>query len=1285
MHRFSPLICLILVSSAWAAGQAQTTQEDAKGPGVPVTYELPGKPGETYLVTLAIVEAKHPNWIVSNFVSGAPRTITVENQGRFTEKWDGLDENFMPVPAGTYGVKGIYSPAVQWPAGGAWHAITPKFIGGISAWMPTSDAPDTKLPFGGDPVGSPLADVAVGPNGVAVFYYIYLENGTNAPMIDLKKPVGYDQFIKAFGSGGAAGGGSVATDGQTVWAFENGGFVYRTDGKAFGHRGDYHRQGYMADGAVTAMAVWRDPASARSYVYVAQGGKYSQTTDKRGHVHNVASKTEFVDKITVHDGANGNVLATLTLTRPQGLAVSGSKLYALHGDGEGWAISAVDLNGGVPQNNWQRVFAVPANIKPADMEADSHGRFYLSDRPANKVYQLDASGKMIRTIGRLDQQAPGKYDPLTLMSPAKLATWRDDAGKDRLLIVEMAGPNRVSEWSTDDGSLLREFPTYQTRANDGYAVDEEHPEDLYIEGQDHWLNRFKINYATHAITIDAVWPIADDPRLAHIEKPRVVRVNGRTYLACEKSHNVYRLDGDRWVLSAGIVQDKDRKLHYWHDANGNGKVDDEELTPADFPGGASYHGQRWTTDLSYLVVSGADVKRMSPDGFDAHGNPIFTKWTTVVADPTFAARAAGKADAIHGGNEDGKPEFGSSWVQADETPGGDLYVNARSGKDFSPNEGSQFKLSRYVHNDKGKYEQKWRVGRSAITHTAHPGEAYGTIRLRRPINGLISVIDQSRCGVLLYTEDGLYVDTIFPDAKTERSFAGTVYALPGEFFAGIVYPNKDNGQIYIGMGKYTPLLFEAEGWSLNENPVHPLTTVQKTVEIDSSQIASPPEMALSLRGGAGKAQVAQFAPAVGGAALDGSMDGWDQADAVQFGPSKEQNVEARCLYDADHLYLRWHARLGGAVDLKPLPALGHIFTHEQLADTLSFYIQGDPTAPPSKSRDGRPGDVRFIFGLFKNGSTVEPVAVGFYPSWQGAGQRQTYRTLVGEVSFANVGAIPGVKLGYVIDKDNKGYVLAAAIPRSAIPAMQKPFDGKLRTLVDFEATFGGHNEFWWADSDGTASRETYDEPTEAALYPGAWAQAVFHGIEPGVPLRKWLVCGPFGGPGAEKFNWQVEDKKAALAFFGKAVYPPDEKFDPAVVYKGDLIQGWWKPERTVTWKPATIADMDTRLKLGPPAQVWFATTWIYSPADCEVNMEFQTAKFNEPRWFLNGQKLEISKYVETLPRVSTAEQRVKLKAGWNQIYVRDFCTAYDARLGIVIKDEPEKMWSLRLSGTPPQP
>ena len=77
----------------------------------------------------------------------------------------------MPVPPGDFAVKGIYMPARQWRVDQEWHSVTPKFAGGASAWLPSPEQWQKPEPFGGDPVGSPLRDVAVGPNGVAVFYY----------------------------------------------------------------------------------------------------------------------------------------------------------------------------------------------------------------------------------------------------------------------------------------------------------------------------------------------------------------------------------------------------------------------------------------------------------------------------------------------------------------------------------------------------------------------------------------------------------------------------------------------------------------------------------------------------------------------------------------------------------------------------------------------------------------------------------------------------------------------------------------------------------------------------------------------------------------------------------------------------------------------------------------------------------------------------------------------------------------------------------------------------------
>ncbi len=1274
----------------------------AQPAGVPVSYKLPttGPLPQTYLVTLAITEPKNPDWIVSTFVAGQPRTVTAENKGKFTETWNGLDENFMPVPPGKFGVKGIYSPATKWPVDGEWHAITPLWAGGVSDWLPSPETPEhwkIPIPFQGDPVNAPLLDVDVASNGVAVFYYQYLENGKNCPMFDLNTPIDYEQFIRSFNSGGAGGGPCAVTDGETVWAFSTDGgpkFIYRADGKSFGKGSGAHRRNtYIPEGWVSSMAIWRDAQNKKNYIYAAQGGKITATPHPRNprYIRYVESTTDLVDKITIHDGADGKVLGEIKLARPKSLVVHKNKLYALNTMGKTSTVSAIKLDKGLPRGAWKTVFKVPAAIDPFDLEVDKSGRFYLSDSEANKVYQLDARGKVLRTFGRLAVQKPGSYDPESLMHPTKLAAWTDRNGKDRLIIVEVAGPNRVSEWSADSGRLLREFPTYQTKANNGYAVDPADPSHIYIPGHRNWLTRFKVDYKTREWKVDAVWPNVEAGQHKGLDKPQAIRMGRTLYLASGRNLSVYRLNpaGNRFLKSAGVIS-KDRTHSLWNDANGNGVVDDAELRPTKLPGHViTYHGQKWLPDFSYVAMAqnGRDLWRLAPSTFDTHGNPVFKEWQKVLTDPVFAARAKGTVDAIHGGNELAET-FSSDWMMADGSMKDGFYIQARGGKRFTANFGAQYKITRYIPDAKGGYKMKWRVGRSKLGRQVVRGELAGAMRLFKPINGLLTVIDQSRSGLFLYTDDGLFVDTLFPSGGTRKEIG--VYRQPGEFFAGTVYPNKDNGKIYYASGKYTPFLYEMQNWSLKENPVKRLKGLAKAISISSAQIADPPEIALSLRGNAGKISVARFVPALGGVELDGSLIGWESAEPVRYGTAKDQKVEVRCMYDPNHLYLRWHVRLGVKLQPKPLPPLERVFTHDQESDTVSFYIQGDVNASAAKSAEGRPGDVRMVFGLFKKGDTVQPVAVGMYPDWKGKGARaQTYRTPVGESSYAHVDAVAGAKLKHIMDKDGKGFVIAAAIPRTAIPAMKNTFSGKVRTLVNFDANLGGHNKFWWANSDGTANPETYDETSEARFYPGCWAPAIFKGISNGVAVRNWLTVGPFGGPGAEKFTWDPRNKKEVSRFYGSAVYPLDNgKVDVNQVFSGSDIDGFWRKNKQIRWRDATIEDLDTRVKLGGGSQVWYGATWIYAPEETELEFDFQGHNMTYIRWSLNGVKVDTpndyNKYKshQTMARRSIS-RKVKLKTGWNQVLFRAYCVGYPPfRIGLVLKASPEKLWVLKFSNKP---
>ncbi|MBA3938974.1 MAG: hypothetical protein H0X38_16130, partial [Planctomycetes bacterium] len=815
--------------------------------GVPITYRLPadGSPSKIWRVTLAIVDPRNPDWIISQFAAGVPRTVTAGNGGAFSEVWNGLDDNFMPVPPGTYAVKGICMPAEKWAVDGAFHSVVPRFVGGVSDWLPIpADAGAQGEPFHGDPVNSPIGDVAVSPEGVAVFYYSYLENGLSNPVIDLRKPPGPGQFLRAFPSGGAGGGTSTCTDGDTVWSYsvDGGCHVYRPDGKDFGASPRAMRaNGYAPDGSVTAMAAWR--AAGHTTVFIAQRGRL----ERKGE-HWYVEGAEPVDVVTVHAGEGGKILATIPLARPHGLAARGGRLYALHAVGAGWAVSAVALKDGLPDGPWQPVVAL-AGMEPGGLAVDGSGRIYVSEPAANRVHQYAANGKRLRSYGHLDVQKPGTYDRETFMRPTKLASWTDAAGKDRLLVVEQDGPSRVSEWSAD-GALLREYPSLQTKANDGWMVDPADASQAYVAGHGGWLSRYRIDYATSRFVLEAVWPeVGTDPLLPGFDHARMVRVGGRPFLACamQSQYAIYRLDGDRWRLAAGMVQiasPKGPAQHFlWRDANGDGHVQEDEYrgSPLQLPGHIlRWHGQQVAEDLALLAINqdGRDVWRLPVARCDERGIPEFGAWQRLFTDPVFAARAAGTATALFGGNEL-SDAYTSDWSQIDGTPERGFWITARGGPNFSANQGAQEKVSAYVPDGKGGLRLRWRVGRAALTGVAERGETMGGMHIRAPLNGILPVLDQSRCGVVLYDADGLYIDTLFPPGGSRLG----IYDLPGEFFAGMTYADPRDGAIYVGVGKDTPLVFRCVGWSLSQTPVRALAALQSRVEIGLAQISRPPEIA----------------------------------------------------------------------------------------------------------------------------------------------------------------------------------------------------------------------------------------------------------------------------------------------------------------------------------------------------------------------------------------------------------------------------------------------------------
>jgi hypothetical protein len=1310
----------LLIKLVLVAGIAYSSLAVAEAaPSVPATvsYDLPtpGPLPRTYRVTLAITAPDNPDWIVSTFVAGEPRTVTVENQGRFTETWDGLDDNFMPVPPGEYGLKGIYMPSEVWAPDGKPHTLRARYLSGPNALMPRPGRGESGPFITGDQCEPGMGDVAVGPDGVAVFYWKFLENAQNAYRVDLNLPLGPEQLLGGFNSGGMGGGPRVATDGETVWAVcpdAEGLFLYvkpficRADERPFGtDHSRYRRNVTVPDGHVTGLAAWRPPAGQSSVLYVAERGRIVETPVKSQHFASLfrESAEERVNIVRALDGATAKELSRVAISEPAAIALANGVLHVLIKlpAEQGWGVTARRLNddGTIPAEGWSDPTVLPGLIRPTGLAVDSLGHHFVADPELNQVLRFAADGKLEHKLGRLDRQPGGDYDPNTFMEPTRVVCWRDKAGIERLLVAETGGPSRVSEWTTDGPSpgsgqakLLRDWGYSLSGNNQGaLAVDPDSPEHVYLKGANHTFLRYRVDYGSGEWTLEKVWH-----DIYTSGYPEIINYAGHKYLAFKLISdvpNLWRFDGDRLLPSAGIIREgghgaANTPYFVWHDANGNGKVDDAERRPLEMPRGFDrYWGDYRQGDLSLLVPRAGtpDLYRLPVKELDAHGNPVHGDWEKVLTDEIYAAKAAGTATALCGGNE-AVSAFNGDWGSARQLPTlkkespGDIIVNM-SGGGFSANYHWQHKLSRYVPDGQGGFRQKWRVGRIANIVPGR-GEIHGSIHVTQPMHGLIAIIDQTRAGVHVYDwESGLYIDTLMLPIENNH-LGSSVYNSPGEFFSGGAH--EAHGKVYLRWGKAIPALVEVEGWT-KDLRLQPINSLPASVTISAGQIATPPDLALQIRGGAGAAKVACFQPMPGGApALDGSPAGWESCEPMLFGDNRAK-AEVRAGYDPETLFLRWEVTTEQPMTAPPLPSPERMFTHERGATTLSFYLQGDANAT-GKEVAGRPGDVRIVFSLYDDNGTIRPTALGVYPRWDGVGEGSpfTYASPWRSVKFAHAGLLETVKLDYRLSDDRRRLVLTAAIPHSALPHAVPDLAAGWRTAANFDMIIGGAHKQWWANADGSASREMNDEPSEAFFYPGSWGQALFAPLDQGLPVQTWLLNGPWKmAPPPDLSSANAPNVKRQIQqFFDQAVFPPDDR---TIVPESIAAAG--ASPKPGQWRLAQVSIMDHCL--GPDdrralyGNLYYAAAWIHAPEAMKVELTFPMDPHNNISAWLNETPLPDTVSGGGVYHRVTSPQKVTLKPGWNQLFLRAYAVGYRLRFGVVLNGQPEQLWRLRLSTTPP--
>ena len=143
--------------------------------------------------------------------------------------------------------------------------------------------------------------------------------------------------------------------------------------------------------------------------------------------------------------------------------------------------------------------------------------------------------------------------------------------------------------------------------------------------------------------------------------------------------------------------------------------------------------------------------------------------------------------------------------------------------------------------------------------------------------------------------------------------------------------------------------------------------------------------------------------------------------------------------------------------------------------------------------------------------------------------------------------------------------------------------------------------------------------------------------------------------------------------------------DPAASFTGEQVRGYWPDPKAVRWKPAAVADLDTRVVLGGGGQVWYGATWLHVPADAALDVRFEGHAQTFVRWTLNGRPAPAGTPVAGADnRRPESAATLPLKAGWNKVAFRAYCVGYPPfRVGLVLDGPADALWTVKMSAVPP--
>jgi hypothetical protein len=577
---------------------------------------------------------------------------------------------------------------------------------------------------------------------------------------------------------------------------------------------------------------------------------------------------------------------------------------------------------------------------PQNLTLDAQGNIYISDwGDSNQVKVFSPDGHPLRTIGDPGLPRLGPYDPQLMHHPNGLAI--DSQG--RLWVAETDyEPKRVSVWTTS-GAFVKAFYGPMEYGGGG-SLDPEDPSRYYYSGM-----QLKVDWTTGQTEPQSIYymPSADKLALPGEFKGRapetLINYGGHQYLT--DCYNVSPTTGAQcaslWLLKGGVARPvaaagdasawKNQALpahdpnsyFLWTDINGDGQVEPNEVTFFKGKGG----GVTVMPHLSFvLAYAGDNAVRFTPSRITADGVPVYDPTPVTLATGARAPQTTGGGQALVGSE---------GWTILTVPPAPFAIQGSMAGvKDGQP---------------MWTYPSLWPGLHPS--HDApmpdHPGELIGTTRLLGGLftpngsdSGPMWAINGNKGNVYIFTQDGLFVATLFQDCRTQswsapravRGMSVSNLSLNEEDFWPTLTQTMD-GSIYIVGGGSGGNIIQVKGLEqVRRLPSAPLDVSAGQIDACRDYAVQQEAAAQSTAPKTLSIPVRPVAPS-----LDANLSNWASAHFVPI----DSDTSAALAISGDHLYAAFKTtrpdlivnsasspqmlfKTGGALDIMVDGALGPV-------------------------------------------------------------------------------------------------------------------------------------------------------------------------------------------------------------------------------------------------------------------------------------------------------------------------------------------------------------------------